>query len=82
MMNDVLSLLQHALLLVGMWAMLRTWFAIDRLVLRISTIILLLVGLYAWALLAFVMLCIAESAHCRLMAQRRAAGFYNGPWID
>ena len=71
-----------ALLLIGMWAMLRVWFAIDRVVLRISTVILLLVGLYAWALLAFVLLCVAESAHRGLMAQRRDAGFYNGLWID
>ena len=82
MMNDALSLLQHALLLIGMWAMLRVWFAIDRVVLRISAVILLLVGLYAWALLAFVLLCVAESAHRGLMAQRRNAGFYNGLWID
>lgn len=82
MMNDAPSLLHHALLLIGMWAMLRMWFAIDRVVLRISTVILLLVGLYAWALLTFVVLCVAESAHRGLMAQRRDAGIYNGLWID
>lgn len=82
MMNDALSLLQHALLLIGMWAMLRMWFAIDRVVLRISTVILLLVGLYAWALLAFVLLCVVGSAHRGLMVQRRDTGFYNGLWID
>ncbi|MBY0569495.1 MAG: hypothetical protein K2P70_19455 [Hyphomonadaceae bacterium] len=76
MMNDALSLLQHALLLIGMWAMLRMWFTIDRVVLRIGTLILLLVGLYAWALLAFVLLCVVESAHRGLMAQRRDV------WID
>ena len=81
-MNDVLSLFHHALLLAGAWAILRAWFAVDRLVLRISTVILFCAGEYAWAFLAFVLLCIAESAHRGIMAKRRAAGFYNGRWID
>lgn len=75
-------LLQHALLLVAIWVLLRLWFAVDRVMLRVATIILFLVGQYAWALLAFVLLCVAESAHRGIMAKRRAAGFYNGRWID
>lgn len=82
MMDDALSLLQHALLLVALWVLLRVWFAVDRIVLRVATIILFLVGQYAWALLTFVLLWVAESAHRGIMAKRRAAGFYNGRWID
>jgi hypothetical protein len=82
MMTDALSLLQHALVLVAMWAMLRLWFAVDRVVLRVATFILFLVGQYAWGLLAFVLLCVAESAQRGIMAKRRAAGFYNSRWID
>ncbi len=81
MMDDALSLLQHALLLVAIWAVLRLWFAVDRATLRVATIILFLVGQFAWALLAFVMLCVAESAHRGIMAKRRAAGLYNDQWI-
>ncbi|MGE0046427.1 MAG: hypothetical protein AB7T08_11775 [Hyphomonadaceae bacterium] len=81
-MNDALSLLQHALVLVAMWATLRLWFAVDRFVLRVGAVVLFCLGQYAWALLAFALLCVAESAHRGLMAQRRDAGFYNGPWID
>lgn len=75
-------LLQHALLLVAIWVLLRAWFAVDRVMLRLATIILFLVGQYAWALLTFVLLCVAESAHRGIMAKRRAASFYNGRWID
>lgn len=82
MMNDAVSFLQHALLLVGIWAILRLWFAVDRVVLRVSAVLLFLVGQHALALLAFVLLCVAESAHHGIMAKRRAEGFYNGPWID
>jgi hypothetical protein len=82
MMIDLPSLAQHALLLIGAWALLRVWFAFDRLIYRAGTIVLFCIDQYGWALLAFVLLCIAENAHRALMAQRRAAGIYNGPWID
>ncbi|MBX9747229.1 MAG: hypothetical protein K2X34_10025 [Hyphomonadaceae bacterium] len=82
MINDALSLLQHALLLAAAWAMLRVWFAVDRVILRVSVAALFCVGEYASALLAFILLCIAESAHRAIMAKRRAEGSYNGPWID
>lgn len=75
-------MMQHALVLVGVWALLRAWFAFDRLICRASTVVLFCLGEYGWALLAFALLCIAENAHRALMAQRRAGGFYNGPWID
>lgn len=81
-MDSALSLLQQALLLVAAWAMLRIWFAVDRLVLRVTAAALFCVGEYAPALLAFILLCIAESAHRAIMAKRRAEGSYNGPWID
>ena len=81
-MSDALSLLQHALLLSSIWIVLRVWFAVDRTILRVSAVVLFCVGQYAWALLAFVVLCIAESAHRRIMAPKRAARIYNGPWID
>lgn len=82
MIQDALPLLQHTLLLVAAWVTLRVWFAVDRVILRTSAFVLFCLGQYAWALLAFVLLCVAESAHRGLMAQRRAEGFYNGPWID
>lgn len=82
MINDVLALLQHALVLAAAWAMLRVWFAVDRVIVRVSAAALFCVGEYASALLAFSLLCIAESAHRAIMAKRREAGFYNGPWID
>lgn len=82
MTMDLPSLAQHALLLAIAWGLLRVWFAFDRLICRVSTIVLFFFGQYGWALLAFALLCIAENAHLTLMAQRRASGFYNGPWID
>jgi hypothetical protein len=82
MTADIPSLAQHALLFVGAWAALRMWFAFDRLICRVGTIALFCIGQYGWALLAFALLCIAENAHRALIAQRRAGGFYNGPWID
>jgi len=81
-MSDPLSLAQHALLLIAAWAVLRVWFAFDRLILRASAIVLFCLGHYAWAFFAFVLLCIAESVHRGIMAPRRAKGSYNGPWID
>lgn len=81
-MTDALALVQHALLLAALWVTVRVWLAVDRVVLRVSTVVLFCIGEYAWALLAFVVLCVAESAHQRFMADRRASGFYNGPWID
>jgi hypothetical protein len=82
MIDDALFALQHALLLAAAWAVLRVWFAVDRVILRVSAVALFCVGEYAPALLAFTLLCIAESAHRAIMAKRRAEGSYDGPWID
>ncbi len=82
MMSAALPFLQHAMLLIAVWAMLCIWFALDRVILRTGVIVLFCVGQYAWALLVFGLLCVAESAHRGIMAKRRAAGSYNGPWID
>jgi uncharacterized membrane protein len=82
MTDNLVTLAEHTAFVLGAWIVLRVWFAFDRFICRVSTIVLLFLGQYGWALLAFALLCIAENAHRALMAQRRAAGFYNGPWID
>lgn len=65
MSGELLTLAQHALALAVLWLLLRVWFAIDRHVLRGAVMILFCLGQYGWALLVFVMLCIAERAHWR-----------------
>lgn len=82
MSAELVSIAQHALMLAAVFASFRLWLAIDRLFFRFSAIVLFCLGHYGWALLAFALLCIAESAHRSLMAERRAAGLYNGRWID
>lgn len=75
-------LVQHALLLIAAWTILRVWFAVDRVVLRVSTAVLFCAGHYPLALFTFVLLCIAESARRGIMAKSRAEGSYNCPRID
>lgn len=82
MIVDVPSFVQHALLFAGALLALRIWLSVDRAVYRASTVVLFCTGQYGWALIAFVLLCIAESTRRRLLAEDRAAGLYDGQWID
>lgn len=82
MLNNLPLIAQHVLVLVLAWAGLRTWFTFDRLILRVGVMVLFCTQQYGWSLLAFVVLCIAESAHRRTMAEKRATGLYAGAWIE
>lgn len=79
---DIIAIGQHILVLAAFVAFSIFWSKFGRLVLGSSTIILFCLSEYGWALLALVLWIMAVDAHRTFMAQQRAAGFYNGPWID
>lgn len=79
---DVVSIAQHAALLAGAYALLWLWHRHGRFILKWTAVILFCWGAYSWAFLALVIWCFAKNAHCQVMAELRAGGFYNGPWFD
>jgi len=79
---DPVSIAQHLVVLIGFFAFCGVWARIGRPILGWGAVLLFCVGEYGWALLALWLWSAAQSAHRRFMAQERAAGFYNGRWID
>lgn len=79
---DPISVVQHGALLVGLYAFFWVWRHWSRFILKWSAVALFCCGAYGWAFLLFIIWCFEKNAHVTVMGKLRAAGAYNGPWID
>lgn len=79
---DPVSIGQHVLVVIAFFVFCWLWTRFARLVFGWGAILLFCIGEYGWAFLALLIWYADECAHRRFMAEERAAGFYNGPWVD
>lgn len=80
-MIDAVQVAQNAMMLIALMAALWLIMRFGRLILGVSFVILFCFGHFGWAFFAFWLLGIAEGAQRQSMAELRAAGLCNGPWI-
>lgn len=73
---------QNVALLLGLYAVCWILARFGRRLLAWSVIILFCLGQYGWAFLLFCALGVVEREYRRSIALDRAAGIYNGAWID
>ena len=73
---------QNTAVVLGIYAVCWILTRIGRRLFGWGAIILFCIGQFGWALLIFWVWCIAEREHRRDLALDRAAGAFNGPWID
>lgn len=79
---DPVSIGQRVLLLIAIFAFCWIFDKFGRPVLLGGALVLFLLGHWGWALVALFFWHVLETGHRRFMAEERAAGFYNGSWVD